>query len=143
MAEDNTVHALILDQMKRNEDSLIRIFDKLDEQGSTLGRLTTTVEIHQKYSENLEKEQKSQLKKLGEIDEELESINEHVNEVKLWVKILKPTKMKMTIAAALLSYFGGSQIIQIRSIQELINPKLSTQKGGAITAPKKSDIVPQ
>lgn len=126
--EDTTIlHKMIVDQLKRSEANQVRIFDKLDEQGQTLGRLTTTVEIHQKFSENLEKEQKSQRSLIGDIEEEVSGLKDHVKEVRLWIKILKPTKVKLATLALLGSIFGGNEARKLPSFKKFINGFYSTE----------------
>lgn len=155
---DTTIHHVILDQLKRSDANQIRIFEKLDEYGQTMARLTTTVELHQKYSVNLEKEQKEQRENItkikeeqnsqkGKIDdicadlnvmgEEIENINTHVNEVKLWVKIFKPTKTKVAAAITLLSLFGGNEALKTKAIKDLITSFLVPTE--SITPPAPSD----
>jgi hypothetical protein len=128
---DESFRKLMIDWMNKSDDNQRRIFQKLDEQGQTLARLTTTVEIHKKYSENLEKEQKANRAEIRTTKEELQAVDkdlttkvdgilEHIKEVKLWMKFLKPTKTKGIALLIVVSLFNGDDIAKSKLFRELI-----------------------
>lgn len=121
MSEDATIHQLIIDHLKKSDANQAMIFSKLDDQGNTLARLTTTVELHQKYSENLEKEQKAQREDMDSIDTSIKSINTHITKVELLMKLLSPTKGKAAAVVALASILGGNQAIDNPTVKRVIN----------------------
>jgi hypothetical protein len=110
---------LVLHELKRSDQNhrdvmqeLSKLKDGQVDQGNTLIRLTTTVEEHKKYSINLEKEQKAQRATQKEINEEVDNINTHVNNIKIWVKILTPTKTKIAIIIVIGTLLGIPEIVK-------------------------------
>lgn len=134
---DDTVHQMLIDSINRFDKNQTRLFDKLDEQHHTLGRLTTTVELHQKYSENLEKEQKIQRRTLDDIDSELGTIKDHVKEVKIWMKIIQPTKGKLAIIAVVASLLGGNEVAKTPIIKKLIKGYFVSPGPSKVTFPPR------
>ena len=128
--QDTEFHKIILEQLRRFDNNQIRIFDKLDEQGDTLSRLTTTVEIHKNYSVNLEKEQKEQREDIVVLKKDVHCISHHVDKVNNWIQILKPTKMKIAAITAIASILGGSEFVK-SDIKALVAPT-------SVSAPVKS-----
>lgn len=136
--ETRILHKMIMSHLENSTKNQGAIFKKLDEQGATLGRLTTTVEIHQKYSENLEKEQKLQRKDINTIKEEVDEIKDHVKEVRIWVKILKPTRAKVLIVAAILSTLGGKEALKTGFVKDILRSYLNEQIEVSAPARKRS-----
>jgi hypothetical protein len=144
-------NALVLVQLRQSYESQQRIFEKLDEQGETLKRLTITVEEHKNYSRNLELEQKRHRTTMNTMKEELDEIQDHVNEVKVWVKILKPTKLKALILAMLLSALGGSEVVKSDFVTNLIKgyiqvvapaPSVKIKTNGAVISAHPAESRP-
>jgi len=121
------LHKVILDQLQRFDANQVRLFEKLDEQGDTLARLTTTVEIHKNYSINLEKEQKTQRKDINKLKENVHVISHHVDKVDGWIQMIRPTKVKVAVILALLSTFGGPGLAKSDLVQNLLKALISPQ----------------
>jgi hypothetical protein len=111
MSDDfNEWTKLVLDEMKRFDQNhrdvmggLEKIKEKQVEQGKTLIRNTSSLEEHMRRTDLLEQ-------KTENIEGQVQGLKDHVNNVKLILNILKPTKMKITIISFISSLIGGAYI---------------------------------
>jgi hypothetical protein len=95
MSDNTDLSEIIIAQMDRHDrahrdlmQEIGKIRDEQVEQGKTLVRNTVSLEEHIRRTNLLEK-------KVAHVEEQVGNVNKHVEKMKMWMSILKPTKTKL------------------------------------------------
>lgn len=121
MSDVKDFSAIVLHELKRQDEKLDKLVFKQMEQNETLVRNTVTLEEHVRRTNLLEN-------RAERIEKDVIEVQDHVRNIKTILNILKPTKEKMKWLAVLAGlatggHFGMKEITKIDHEQKKLEIK--------------------